>query len=228
MDIVSKFSYGMYIVTAFDGAPRGCVCNCAVQITAEPATFAISLNRENLTRDAVERTGKFAVSVLAVDSDKSLIGTFGFKSGRTTDKFASVKYSLKDGLPVIDDCCGYIACEVFDKTETPTHTVFFGKVISSELFSEREPMTYDYYHKVIKGSAPKTAPTYLPPEKKSIAQKSESPVKPAPVPPAPEQPEKKRKFICTVCGYEYEGDELPADFVCPICGMGVDAFVEEK
>lgn len=35
-----------------------------------------------------------------------------------------------------------------------------------------------------------------------------------------------KKFVCTVCDYVYEGDELPEDFVCPLCGMGTEVFEE--
>ena len=31
------------------------------------------------------------------------------------------------------------------------------------------------------------------------------------------QPAKKKGWVCKICGYVYEGDPLPADFICPIC-----------
>ncbi len=162
LDVTQKLSYGMYVVASLDGdKPNGCIANCAVQITAEPATFAVSVNHDNYTNECIKKTGKFSLSVLGTDCDKLLIGTFGFRSGRMFDKFAAAPYKTVDGLPVITDSCGYIVCEVIDTMETPTHTVFLGKLIASETLNDVEPMTYDYYHKFIKGKSPKNAPTYV-------------------------------------------------------------------
>ena len=219
--ITHKLSYGMYVVTTLaDGKPQGCIANCAVQITSEPQTLAVSINHDNYTNACIKKCGKFAVSVLAVDSDAKIIGTFGFKSGRDTDKFAAAHYTLEDGLPVITDSCGYLVCEVIDTWETSTHTVFLGKIGKTDVFGNREQMTYDYYHKVIKGSSPKNAPTFVPPEKLEE--------KPMPVVEQTPSGKGKKKFVCTLCGYEYEGDELPEGFECPICGAGVEFFEEAK
>jgi len=209
-DIVTKLSYGVYVVSALDGSrPTGCIANCAMQITAEPATFAVSINHDNFTHRCIKNTGKFAVSVLAENSDPSIIRTFGFASGENTNKFESVAYINRAGLPIVKDSCGFLVCKVISTMETPTHTVFLGELIESDVFDDRAPMTYDYYHKVIKGSSPKKAPTYVPPAENTA--------------PATK---KKRKFVCSICGYEYEGDELPADFVCPLCGVGAELFNE--
>lgn len=205
-----KLSYGVYIVSTWDnGRPTGCTANSAMQITSSPATIAVSINHDNYTNKCISETGKFAISILAEDSDPSLIGTFGFKTGKEADKFAEVKYSVEDYMPIVSDCCAYITCEVIDKMETSTHTVFLGEVKGAEVFGNRDAMTYAYYHKVIKGKSPKNAPTYIPDEEED------------------KQADKKgRRFKCEVCGYIYEGEELPADYKCPVCGMGADRFVE--
>lgn len=217
--ITHKLSYGMYVVTTtVDGKPMGCIANCAVQITSEPQTLAVSINHDNFTNGCIKKSGRFAVSVLAVDSDAKIIGTFGFKSGKDTDKFAATPYKIEDGMPVITDSCGYLVCDVIDTWETSTHTVFLGKIGKTDVFGNREQMTYDYYHKVVKGSSPKNAPTFVPPEK--LAEK-EGVVEVA-------APSAKKKFVCTLCGYEYEGDELPEGFECPICGAGAEFFEEAK
>lgn len=203
-----KLSYGVYVVSTWDnGRPTGCTANSAMQITSSPATIAISINHDNYTNKCIQETGRFAVSILAEDSEPSIIGTFGFRSGKDFDKFSEVEYSVKDYMPIVTDSCGYIVCEVIDKMETATHTVFLGEVKGAELFGNRDAMTYAYYHKVIKGKSPKNAPTYIPePEEKSEPQ--------------------TRKWKCTVCGYVYEGEELPEGYKCPVCGMGEDKFVE--
>lgn len=161
-----KLSYGVYVISAWDnGRPTGCVANSAMQIAVEPSTIAVSINHDNYTHKCISESGRFSLSILAEDTDPLIIGTFGFHSGKDTDKFAQVKYSVEEYLPVVSDSCGYLVCEVIDQMETPTHTVFLGKVTGAELLGEREPMTYAYYHKVIKGKSPKNAPTYIPDEK---------------------------------------------------------------
>lgn len=205
-----KLSYGVYVVSTWDnGRPTGCTANSAMQITSTPATIAVSINHNNYTNKCISETGKFAISILAEDSDPSIIGTFGFKTGKESDKFAEVKYSVEDHMPIVSDSCAYIVCDVIDKMETATHTVFLGEVKGAEVLGNRDAMTYAYYHKVIKGKSPKNAPTYIPEEDEKKPEGG-----------------KGRRFRCQVCGYIYEGEELPDDYKCPVCGMGTDKFVE--
>lgn len=207
-NIFRSMSYGVYIISTLDdGRATGCVANSAMQITSSPATVAISINHDNFTNECIKKCGQFSISILAEDSDTSLIGKFGFQSGRDNHKFMDVDFSLIKEIPVINDSCGYVVCKVVDTMETSTHTVFLGEVIDAEVLKDgRTPMTYAYYHNVIKGKSPKNAPTYLPE--------------------TDEEPKGKRKFKCEICGYVYEGDELPEDFKCPICNQGADKFKE--
>ena len=124
--VFRNLSYGVYVVSTLDGTrPTGCTANSVMQITSEPASIAISINHDNYTNGCIARTGTFAVSILSEDSDPGLIGTFGFQSGKDVDKFDGTAHTIRDGMPVLDDCCGYIVCRVIDKMETSTHTVFF-------------------------------------------------------------------------------------------------------
>lgn len=207
-----NISYGLYVLSSWDGKrPTGCTINSVMQITSEPATIAISVNHNNFTNSCIAASGKFAISVLSVNSDPSIIGTFGFKSGKDVNKFESVKYDITQSMPVLKDCCAYIICEVINKMETDTHTVFLGKVFEADILSEGEPMTYAYYHKVIKGKSPKNAPTYITNEGKDNINKG--------------------KYVCSVCGYVYDGEipfeNLPDDYKCPVCGAPKSAFVKQ-
>lgn len=206
-NIVRKLSYGVYIITTWsEGKPVGCIANSTMQVTSEPATFAVSINHDNFTNECIKKTGKFAINILAETTAPSLIGTFGFKSSRNFDKFDGLDYAVRSRLPVLENTCGYVVCDVINSMETTTHTVFLGEMRDGDLFGDKPQMTYDYYHRVIKGSAPKTAPTY--------SQADSQPAKTT------------RKFKCEVCGYVYEGDELPEGFTCPICCVGTDMFSE--
>ena len=208
--VLYDLSYGVYLTTTMDGErPTGCVTNSVMQITSEPATVAVSINHDNYTNGCISRSGRFAVSVLSETSDPSIIGTFGFQSGKTVNKFDSVEYEQKANLPVVKDSCAWIVCEVIDRMETATHTVFLGKVVDADEQGAGEPMTYAYYHKVIRGKSPKNAPTYLPEEEKA----------------------QEARWICSVCGYVYDGEtpfeQLPDSFVCPICRQPKSAFVKK-
>lgn len=200
-------SYGVYIVTTWDnGKPAGCTANCAAQITAAPATVMVSINKNNYTNQCIEDCGHFAISVLSENSNPELIGRFGFRSGRDFDKFAETPYTIQASLPVISDSCAYIVCKVIDTMDSPTHTVFLGEVIGADVTSSNTPMTYAYYHKVLKGKTAKNAPTYIEAEKSNDAG----------------------KHVCSVCGHIYEGnipfENLPDDWRCPICSQPKSVF----
>ncbi len=171
--VFRHISYGVYIITTMDGErPTGCTANSVMQVTSSPATIAVSINHDNYTNSCIKKTNRFAISILSETSAPLLIGTFGFRSGKDTDKFTNVAYEMKENLPVIKDSCGYIVCKVIDQMEAPTHTVFLGEVIDGDVFDNPgQPMTYAYYHQVIKGKSPKNAPTYLPEEDKKQVKK---------------------------------------------------------
>lgn len=165
MNVLRNLTYGVYAVTTMDGTrPTGCIANSAMQITATPATLAVSINHDNFTNECIKKTKEFALSICSEKTEPLVIGTLGYRSGRDNDKFENLAYEMVDGLPVLKDACGYIVCKVKDTFETETHTIFLGEIVNGDLLKNEEPMTYAYYHRVIKGSSPKNAPTYLPEE----------------------------------------------------------------
>lgn len=207
----TKLSYGVYVVSTWDkGRATGCTANSAMQITAEPATMAVSINHDNYTNRCIRESGKFAISILGENSDPGIIGTFGFQSGRDKNKFEEVEQTVKGELPVVADACAWIVCEVIDSMETDTHTVFLGKVLDADMLKQDDAMTYAYYHNVIKGKSPRNAPTYIPEEPKQ---------------------ETGAKYVCSVCGYIYDGEipfeELPEDYTCPVCKQPKSVFKKQ-
>ena len=157
-----KLSYGVYIVSCKEGDEyKGCTANSIMQITSDPQMIALSLNHSNYTNSCLQKNGKFAVSILSEKSNPLSIGTFGFRTSRDFDKFANIPFDVIDGLPIIKDACAYLICEIKEKVETSTHTIFLANVHNADVLNEEQPMTYAYYHNVIKGKSPKTAPTYI-------------------------------------------------------------------
>ncbi|MHB1126343.1 MAG: rubredoxin [Bacillota bacterium] len=217
-----QFSYGMYLVASKKGDKmNGQIANTVFQITSEPPTMAISINKQNLTHEYILESKVFIVTVLAQDTPLNFIGQFGFKSGRDGDKFAGVNYrSGSTGAPIVSDHgLGYLEAVVIDQLDVGTHTLFIGKIVDAAILKAGDPMTYAYYHNVKRGTSPKTAPTYIKEEKEETA--------------------KMKKYNCTICGYVYDpeiGDpdggiepgtpfeDLPDDWVCPVCGVGKEDF----
>jgi len=160
-----KVSYGIYIVSSKkDDKINGQIANTVFQITAEPPQMGISINKQNLTHEFIESSGVFSIAILSKNTPPKFIGQFGFRSGREIDKFKGVNYkSGITGAPLIlDNTIGNIECEVVNKIDCGTHTMFIGKIVNAEIINEDiEPLTYDYYHKELKLKVPMTATTYI-------------------------------------------------------------------
>jgi len=217
-----KLGYGLYVVTSQKGERlNGQIANTVFQVTSEPPTIAVSINRNNLTWEYITESKVFAVSVLCQDTPLSFIGHFGFKSGRDIDKFEGVNYKAGDtGAPVVlENAVAYLEARVTQQMEVGTHTIFIGEVVNAEIVADKACMTYDYYHQIKGGATPKAAATY-------IAEKKET----EPV---------MEKYRCTICGYIYDPDtgdpdsdigpgtpfdQLPDDWVCPVCGAAKSEF----
>ena len=225
-----KISYGVYIICSKNEEKmNGQIANALFQVTAEPPTVAISINKKNLTHEFIEKSRVFTVSVLSEETPMKLIGNFGFKSGRNIDKFKDVNYKFGNAkVPlVLDNTLACIEAKVIGKIDVGTHTIFIGRVEDAEILTEDKPMTYEYYHKVKGGFSPKTAPTYSSEVDKETKKEEE----------------KMDKYVCKVCGYVYDpekGDpdggiapgtkfeDIPDDWVCPVCGVGKEDFEKEK
>ena len=222
-----SLSYGLYVVASQkQGKLNGQIANTVGQVTSEPPTVSVCINKQNLTHDFITESRVFAASILSQDTPLSFIGHFGFKSGREVDKFKDVNYRLGETKSpiVLDHTLAYLEAKVVNQVDVGTHTIFIGELVGADVLKEGEPMTYAYYHEVKRGTTPKTAPSYIE-ERKEV-------------------PSKMAKYRCTVCGYIYDpevgdpdGDikpgtpfeQIPDGWVCPVCGASKDQFekVEE-
>jgi len=162
--VLYKLSYGLYLITSLKGDKiNGQVANAVFQLTSDPPTIAIGINKQNFTHEFISSSKVFGVSILAQDAPLNLIGRFGFKSGREVDKFADLNYRKGEtNVPVIlDNTVAYLEAKVINQLELTTHTLFIGEVTASEVLKDGEPMTYAYYHQVKRGTTPKTAPIFV-------------------------------------------------------------------
>ncbi len=183
-----KITYGLYIVTAGqNGKFSGQIANSLFQVTSNPATIAVSVNKENYTHELITASRKFTVSVLSQDAPMTFIGLFGFKSGRAVDKLKEVKTKTGvTGVPIVlDYSLCFIEAEVQGELSCGTHTIFFGKIVEADIIGEGEPLTYAYYQSVKGGKSSKNAPTYIQEETKAKA---------APKGPKPRQ--KRPRVMC--------------------------------
>ena len=219
-----NISYGMYVVCANKGPGlNGQIVNTVFQITSDPATIAVSINKANLTHEYVQAAGCFSVSILAEETPLGFIGRFGFKSGRSEDKFKETGFRvLASGCPVvIDHSLGYLEARVVKQLDCGSHTLFLGSLVSYEILHEGTPMTYDYYHRVKRGTTPQSAPTFI---RDEGIKKQEVTM---------------QKYRCTICNYIYDpaiGDpdggiaagtpfeKIPDSWVCPVCGAAKADF----
>jgi flavin reductase (DIM6/NTAB) family NADH-FMN oxidoreductase RutF len=159
-----KLGYGMYIVGAHDGEKLNAqVANTVFQITSEPPTVAVSINKENLTHEYINASKAFSASVLCQAAPLSFIGGFGFKSGRDVNKLEDVNYKIgATGSPIVlDNAAAYLEAEVINSLDVGTHTIYVGKIVDAEVLTQDTCMTYEYYHQVKRGTTPKTAPSYI-------------------------------------------------------------------
>jgi len=187
-----SLTYGLFLLAAREGEKdNGCIINTAIQVTDAPNRLAVAVNKRNLTHDMIQTTGHFSLSVLSEEADFSLFQRFGFQSGREADKFQGFSQTRRgaDGLLVLTEGANaWLSGRVTGQTDLGTHTLFLAEVTDGDVISTIPSATYAYYHAHIK---PK--------------------VSPAPGPGTP------KRWVCRVCGYVYEGDALPADFICPVC-----------
>lgn len=186
-----KLTYGLFVLTsASEGKDSGCIINTAGQVTSEPNRISITVNKSNFTHDLVKRSGKFNVSILSEAASFDTFKHFGFQSGRDVDKFADYadcKRSANGLYYVTAGTNGYISAAVEQSIDLGSHTMFIAAVEDMEVFSDVPSATYAYYQSAIKPKPEKIAATG------------------------------KTVWRCTVCGYVYEGEEIPADFICPLC-----------
>lgn len=203
MNALFKLTYGLYVAgVKKDAKEGGCVVDAVMQTTDD--TLVLCCGKTTQTHDWIKETKRFSLSVLTRENAPSVIATFGFQSGRTADKWRGVARKTIDGLPVLETAAAWLTCRVTDSRDLGSHTLFFCAVETAET-GKGEPITYTEYRTELKNETLCAFNTM-------------------------KGNKKMTKWQCRICGYIYEGDSLPDDYVCPVCGVGADEFekVEDK
>ena len=191
-----SLSYGLFVLTARDGAKdNGCIINTVTQLTDTPKRISIAVNKANYTHDMIKKTGVFNVSVLSNDAPFAMFQHYGFQSGRDVDKFAGVQGMAR-----------------------ATNGVYYLPYCTNAFISARVTQTIEF-----------ETHTLFIADVTEARQLSEVPSMTyayyfANVKPKPSKLEEQHGWVCKICGYVYEGEELPADFICPLCKHGAEDF----
>ena len=192
-----SLSYGLFVLTAREGAKdNGCIINTVTQLTDSPKRISICVNKANYTCEMIRRTGAFNVSVLSNDAPFAMFRHYGFQSGRDTDKFAGVSGMARavNGIYYVPYC---------------TNAFLSGKVVQEIEFETHFLFIAEVTEARVLDSVPSMTYAYY------FANVKPKPQKPA---------EKKPCWVCKICGWVYEGEELPPDIICPLCKHGAADF----
>jgi len=192
-----KLSYGLFIITARENDfDNGCIINTAGQVTDTPLQIAVTINKKSKTYDMIKNTCVFNLSVISEKAEFELFKHFGFQSGSSANKFDGYQAAKRaeNGVMYITDGVN--------------------SYISAKVVQDIDLGTHTMFvaevtdAEIISDAASATYEYY------------HSNIKPKPQ----EKKNKKTVWRCKVCGYEYEGDELPEDFICPLCNHPASAF----
>ena len=208
MDKTAMFSltYGLFVAGVEEGGKKNaCIINTAVQATSDPVRMHVTMMKANLTTQLIKKKGSLAVSVISIDCPLNVIGSFGMRSGRDFDKFEGVEHKIDaNGNPYLDkNTIAYFSLNVASMIDLDSHYLFICDVVEADKTEAGTPMTYaDYRNLKSGGTAAKTG----------------------------EKP--KKRYVCSVCHYVYDGEipfeELPDDWLCPVCKKPKSVFVVEE
>lgn len=196
-----SLQYGVFLLgTKSNGKINASITNTCFQAANSPTRIAVSVIKQNLTCQMIEESGVFALSILDRSCSFETIKRFGYQSGRNVDKFAGFEYEIaENGCPYINkEACSVIEAKVCNKLDLGTHMLFIAEVTEAKVLGNKEPLTYAYYQSDIK---PKAGTGAASAESKKI-----------------------KGWRCKICGYEFDGSELPADYECPMCGHPAEDF----
>lgn len=187
-NILSKFEYGIYIITSREHEiDNGCVINTAMQVGSIPCQIGVSINKKSYTGEIICKTKEFNISILSQESDMELIQLFGYKSGRDVNKFENFK-----------DC---------ERSENGIY--YINKGINGYLSAiVKQEIDLTSHYLFIAGL---TDAVNLSNTKTLTYDYYQNFIKPK------SQTHNKKGWVCKICGYFYDDELLPEDYICPVC-----------
>lgn len=194
----NNVTYGVFMLSAKSGdIKNGCIINTCIQVANAPLRIAVSVINTNYTCQLIKESKVFAVSILDQECTFETIKYWGFQSGHNVNKFQGITMDTDiNGVPYMGwHSCGVLSGKVLEEYDLGTHTLFIAEVVDAKVLSKNPPLTYADYHSRLK--------------------------------PKPAEVKKDKKIVgwkCKICGYVYEGSQLPADYLCPLCGHGPEDF----
>lgn len=194
MKALFNIPYGLYVLTAKNEKDNGCIINTLQQVTSSPTRISITVNKDNYTTKMIEKTKVFNVSILDKTVTFDLIKNFGFASGKEVNKFENFK-----DYELAKNGVAYITQH--------TNSYLSAKVVSQTDVGTHITFVADVTEDVVLSQTESVTYDYY---LKNIKPKPEE--------------KTKNSYVCSICGYVYEGEELPKDFICPICKHGVEVF----
>ena len=217
VDALYNLTHGLYILGAAEGNGRfvGSTVDAVMQVANKPLVIALSCNNGSYTKECIEKSGEFSLSVLSKKADPFVVANFGFQTSRKVDKWGNVDAHIRNGLPFLTDNIAELHCKVLQKIVYESNTLFIAEVIDCTRTAEGEPLTYFDYRNSFKKDVMASFEKFVN-NPQPLARKGKN------------MAETNKKWVCTVCGYVYDGEipfeELPDDYVCPLCGVGKDMF----
>ena len=191
-----KLGYGLYVLTVCTNEDNGCIINTAMQVTTTPNRISVTVNKNNKTHDMLMESGKFNVSILSEKAKFDLFKHFGFQSGKEVNKFDGYEKAKRaeNGIYYVTE---------------GTNGYISGSVVNKVDLGTHTMFIADVTDAEVLDNAASATYAYYQEHIKPKPQAKE---------------EKKSGYRCVICGYIHEGEELPEDFVCPICKHGASDF----
>ncbi len=210
LNALYKLTHGLYVLGAKDqNGFCGCIVDAVMQVANQPVAIALSCANTGYTKSCIDKTGEFSLSVLCKGIDPFIVANFGYQSSRTVEKWKNVEYFEQDGLPYLCHNLATFRCKVIHSFPMQSNTLYVAEVISAKSERDDEPLTYLDYRSYFKQDVMDSF-------KKYTSQQKGKPMT------------DNKKWVCTVCGYVYDGDipfeNLPDDWLCPLCGVGKEFF----
>ena len=214
LDALYQLTHGLYVLGASDGDRlAGSVVDAVMQVASSPVAIALSCTNRSYTKSCIDKPQEFSLSVLCKNVNPFVIANFGYQSSRNIDKWKNVEHFVKDGLPYLTDNLAMFRCRVIHSYAMDSNTLYIAGVLSAEATRADIPLTYLDYRSYFKQLVLESFNTYTQKQKGTTMTDT------------------NKKWVCTVCGYVYDGDipfeNLPEDYVCPLCGVGKELFVQQ-